>query len=196
MRENICIILNSKNKNDALKEMNEVIKIFREDCHLDTEYKCHELYNKSELEKDYEGFKQEYRNLPELSLRRRMKAAEVSTVEEYIDFVLKLFNWDTLEKYVKSKYNIVRFEGDTSIGLYNPRGYIDYVDHVIEVKKYKFLKSKDIKKFRLSSVILKDTTDINWDSDKNCKDNSLMLRQVLRRNAKPDDYIAVVRVHF
>lgn len=196
MRENICIILNSKNKKEALKEMHEVINLFREDMHLDTEYICHELFNKKAIEKEYEEYKQQYRDLSEDNKAKRIESEGCNDIEEYIQIVMDIFGWGTLEKYAKSRYNIIRFDGEDSIGVYNPRGYIDYVDHVVKVKKYKYIKPWEFKKFRIAKVIRKDKSDIDWDLDKSYKDNNLILRQDLRKNVKPDDYIAIVRVHY
>lgn len=196
MRENICIILNSRNKRDALKEMHKTINLFREDHHLDTEFVCNKLFNKKAIEEEYEEFKQKYRDLSEENIERRLIQSGLTNIEEYIDMVLNLYGWETLEKYAKQRYNIIRFEGDDSIGIYNPRGYIDYVDHIVKVKKYKYIKPWEFKKFRISKVVRKDKSDIDWDLDKSYKDNTLILRQDLRRNVKPDDYIAIVRVHY
>lgn len=198
MRENICIVLNAKNKKEAFKEMHETIDLFREDYYLDVEYTLDEKYwTKSYFEEEYEERKQEYRDLSPENIEKRLKRSGCKDIEEYIQMIFeKVYKWGTFEDYVKERHNIIRFEGEKCIGLYNPRGYIDYVDHIIALKKYKNISSTDIKKFRIAKLVYKNKNDLDWDSDKDYKTNKMLLHQALRHEAKGDDYIAIVRVHF
>lgn len=195
MRQNICIILNSKTKKDAYKELGEVLDLYKEDKNCNTEYEV--LFPKSVFKEEYEQFKQKYRNLNPSKIKHRLETTRCKNIEEYIQYVLEtIYHWGTLEDYVYKRYNIVRFEGDKCIGLYNPIGYIDYVDHVIACHKYKKFKSKDIEDFNIAEVILPDRTDVVWNTDKDCKSNKLIFKQVINRYANKNTYIAVVRVHF
>lgn len=197
MRENICLILNAKNKKDALEEMHQTIDLFREDCNLNTEYELDKRYwTKSYFKKEYENKKQEYRNLSQENINKRLERSGLNNIEEYIDFVFKTFGWNTLEDYVKKVYNVVRFEGEACIGLYNPIGYIDYVDRIITLKKYKNLSSSNMKKHNVAKLVYKNKEYLDWDVNKDYKTNKMLLNQALRREASNNDYIALVRVHF
>lgn len=195
MRENVCIVLNAKNRKDALLELKETLDKFNEDCCKDTEFVA-KYVTKSDLEKEYEDYKQQYRDLSEESKRKRIEREGLKDIEEYIQFVMDIFGWGTLEDYVRERYDIIRFDGEKCIGLYNPRGYIDYIDRIYLFKKYKYLKSTEIKKYGLSTIIRKDLDMITEDNNKSYKDNRLRIRQSLRNDAKGDNYIAIVRVHY
>lgn len=197
MKQNICIVLNSKNKRDAIKEMYKIIDLFKEDKHLDTE--CESWITKSIIEKEYEDFKQEYRNLPNIQDRLDdwgEHPDKFKDIEEYIAYVLEGYGWSTLEDYSYMNYNIIRFEGEKAIVICNPKGYIDYVDHIISIKKIKYLTNKKIKSFRISELILKDKSVVSEDLNKSYKLNKLILKQALNKYANNNDYIAIVRVHF
>ena len=195
MRHNIAIVLNAKSKKEAHKEMYETIDLFRENMHMDTEYESVSI-DKEYIKEQYENFKQKYRDLDKDDIKSRLEYSGAKDIEEYIQDVLDMYGWNTLEDYAKERYNIIRFEGDKCIGIYNPRGYIDYVDSVLCMKKYKNIRINRIKKYRIAEVILKNKTSIEWDMDKEYKDNKLILKQALRKDIKPNDYLAIVRVHF
>lgn len=78
--------------------MHEVINLFREDMHLDTEYTCHELFNKKAIEKEYEDYKQEYRDLSEENKTNRIESSGCDDIEEYIQMVMDIFGCGTLEE--------------------------------------------------------------------------------------------------
>lgn len=207
MRENICIVLNAKNKKDAQRELHDTIDLFREDCHLDTE--CESWFTKEMLRSEYEAFKQRYRDLPEDNIQSRLNdwgecPGRFKDIEEYIEYVLGSYGWETLEKYA-TRYNIVRFEEEKAISIHNPRGYIDYVDSILCLKKYKYLTTKKLKDFGINSLVFKDKTDLIWecgdfDSAEELKErykrNRRKIKQALNREANNNDYIAIVRVHY
>lgn len=206
MRENICIILNAKNKKDLQSELHDTIDLFREDCHLYTEFES--WFTKDMVQSEYEGIKQRYRDLPQDSIQSRLDdwgecPGRFKDIEEYITEVLKIYGWETLEKFAYSRFNIIRFEGNKSIGVHNPNGYIDYIDSILCIKKYKYLTNKKLKNFRINSLVFKDKTTLDWtitnnidELKENYKSNKLRIKQALNREANNDDYIAIVRVHY
>lgn len=195
MRHNIAIVLNAKTKKEAHKEMYETIDLFRENMHMDTEYESTCL-TKEYIEEQYENFKQKYRDLDKDDIKSRLEHSGAKDIEEYIQNVLDMYGWSTLEDYAKERYNIIRFEEDKCIGIYNPRGYIDYVDSILCMKKYKNISTNDIKRYRIAEIVLKDKASIEWNIDKTYKDNKLVLKQALRKDINPNDYLAIVRVHY
>ncbi len=195
MRQNIAIVLNAKTKKEAHREMYETIDLFREDMHMDTEYESI-YFTKEYIEEQYENFKQKYRDLDKDDIESRLEYSGAKDIEEYIQDVLDMYGWNTLEDYAKERYNIIRFEGNKCIGIYNPRGYIDYVDSILCMKKYKNISTNDIKKYRIAEIVLKDKTSIEWDMDKTYRDNKLILKQTLRKDIEPNNYLAIVRVHY
>lgn len=194
MRHNICIILNAKSKKDAYKEIHETVDLYREDEHMNTEYESY--ITKSMLEEEYEDFKQQYRDKKADIIKKRLDHYGFNDIEDYIAYALDLYGWNTLEKYALNRYNIIRFEGDKCIGLYNPRGYIDGFDGILAFNKYKKLTAKKLKNCAIAEVILPDKTDITWDMKKDYKTNKLILKQAINKYATKDTYIAIVRVHF
>lgn len=200
MRMNICVVLNSRNRKEALKELEETIDLFREDkhCNVEVEY----MFPKYYIEKEYEAFKQRYRDLPEENIKSRLNdwgkfPNRFKDIEEYINYVLEAYGWETLAKYARSKYNIIRFEDDgKSICLYNPRGFIDYTQPQRFMRKYKNFSNKEIKDIGIGMLVLKDKSDIDWDLKKHYTDNEMIIKQRLNRDAKNNDYIAFVRVHY
>ena len=106
------------------------------------------------------------------------------------------YEWPTLEDYAYDRYKVARFEGNKAIALYNPKGYIDYVEHIITCDKYRKFTSKKIKDFDIAEVILLDKTEIKWDDKINYKSNKLRIKQTINRYATKNTYIAIVRVHF
>lgn len=194
MRQNICIILNAKSKKEMYKELFDTLDLYREDKHLDVEYEL--CIGKDEFEQEYEDFKQKYRDRNPEAIQKRLERFGFNNIEELIEHSLKIYGWETLENYVLKRYNVIRFEGNKCIGLYNPKGYIDYVDSIIACKKYRKFTAKEIDECDISEVILPNKTEITWDSNKDCKSNELKMKQALNRYATKNTYIAMVRVHF
>lgn len=194
MRQNICIILDSKSRKNIYKELFKTIDLYREDRNCNTEYELHPT--KEMIEKEYEDFKQKYRNTESSIMEKRLKKFGFKDVEEYIKHALKIYKWETFEKYAYNRYNIVRFEGNKCIGLYNPKGYIDFVDSIVACNKYKRFTSKNIKEFDIAEVVLPNKTEVTWDENKDYNSNKLKMKQAINRYANKNTYIAIVRVHF
>lgn len=195
MRKNICIILNSKSKKYARKEVYETLDLYREDKYLNEEYEL-KYHSKDVIEKEYEEFKQKYRLMSPSTIERALKRTGCKDIEEYIQCALKHYGWETLEKYAYKKYKIIRFDGNKSIGLYNPKGYIDKVEYIMACGKYRKFTAKDIKDLDIAEVILSDKTEIEWDKNKDYKSNKLRIKQAINKYANKNTYIAVARVHF
>lgn len=195
MRKNICIVLNSKSRKDVYKELGETLSIYKENENCNTE--CESWLTKDILEKEYEDFKQQFRNLNPKSIQNRLESTGCKDIEEYIQYALEnIYNWATLEDYAYNRYNIIRFEEDKTIGLYNPKGYIDYVDSILACGKYKKFTSKDIDRLEISEIILPNETEIKWDFTKDYKSNKLIIKQFINKHIDNNTYIAVARVHF
>lgn len=195
MRQNVCIILNSKSRKHIYKEMHRVVDLYREDKHMTEEYEL-KYHPKDVLEKEYEEFKDKYRHMSPSTIENGLKRTGCKDIEEFIEYAVKQLGMDTLEKYAYKLHGIVRFDGNKSIGLRNPKGYIDSFCGVLACGKYRKFTRKDIDNLDISEVILPNNAEVSWDIKKEYKVNKLRIRQAIRKYADKNTYIVVVRVRY
>ena len=164
MRQTIAIILDKNtNEEEFEKIIHEKITPYLENTEV-CEYKDEKFYTKESIAEEYQDRINEWRNLSPEKLEKRMKRENCSSVDEYIKFVLRVYGWSTLEEYAKAMHGIIRFEGNASVYMINPNGFIDYY-HVREIN---LAKDSNIEELciEISKIIDKDNTLIRREKQK------------------------------
>lgn len=193
MRETIAIILDKNtNEEEFNKIVHEKITPYLESTEV-CEYKDERFYTREAIEEEYQNRINEWRNLSPEKLERRMKKENCSSVDEYIELALRVYGWSTLEEFAKAMHGIIRFEGNASVYMTNPNGFIDYY-HIREVN---LAKESNIEELciEISEIIDKDNTLIRREKQKDYSKPSQVFTEKLNK-VSPDDYIAVIRAHF
>lgn len=122
--EDIVILLEYKNDMDINREVSNSLYNYYTHSKIE-EITDSEFLTKDFLFEEYESKKDEYRKMNKKTLASRMLKEGCKSVDEYINKIFEFFEWDTLGKYAFSKYDIVRFEGNSSVYLGNPNGFIE-----------------------------------------------------------------------